>query len=311
MIDSDQLFKELLTTFFADFLALFFPELLAALDITSLEFSDKEYFTELVTGERRAADIVAKAKFQGREVFFLTHIENQGDIHNQKNFQQREFFYAADLHRQTGLPVYSIAVLYGNQPKRPHQGLYRMEFPGHVALEFRYRVVQLNQLDWHVFVAHDNPVAAALMAKMRIQPADRPVVKAACFSIMVGLDLTEVQKHLIGGFVDTYLTLNEQEQAAFTSEMAKIEPPKRDKAMELVTSWERKGIAQGAEQGERQGAQKVLLLVLRERLGPIAPPLQKRLRQLSVAQVQDLTKASFKFTDTGDLASWLDQKDRQ
>ena len=77
--------------------------------------------------------------------------------------------------------------------------------------------------------------------------------------------------------------------------------------MELVTSWERKGIAQGAQ----QGALKVLLLVLRERFGPIAPPVQKRLRKLSVAQVQDLTKASFKFTDTGDLASWLDQKDRQ
>ena len=82
--------------------------------------------------------------------------------------------------------------------------------------------------------------------------------------------------------------------------------------MELVTSWERKGItqgiAQGAAQGEQQGALKVLLLVLRERFGPIAPPVQKRLRKLSVTQVQALTKASFKFANAEDVAFWLDQQ---
>ncbi len=99
MIDSDQLFKELLKTFFVEFLALFFPRTLEYLDATTLEFPDKEYFTELVTGERRTADIIAKANFKGREVCFLVHLENQGDIRNEKAFQQRQFFYAADLHR--------------------------------------------------------------------------------------------------------------------------------------------------------------------------------------------------------------------
>ena len=38
MIDSDQLFKELLKTFFVEFLALFFPRTLEYLDTTTLEF---------------------------------------------------------------------------------------------------------------------------------------------------------------------------------------------------------------------------------------------------------------------------------
>jgi hypothetical protein len=190
MVDSDQLFKELLKTFFAEFLALFFPEVLAYLDAASLEFPDKEYFTELVTGQRRAADLIAQAKFKGREVCFLIHVENQGDIRRQQGFQQREFFYAADLHRQTGLSVYSIAVLYGKKPKRPHRGVYRVEFPdGHTALEFHYRVVQLNQLHWRDFVEHENPVAAALMAKMQLAPQERPLIKAACLNDdRVGVD---------------------------------------------------------------------------------------------------------------------------
>lgn len=43
-IDRDRLFKELLTTFFLDFLDLFFPEILGYLDSDSVEFVEqKEY----------------------------------------------------------------------------------------------------------------------------------------------------------------------------------------------------------------------------------------------------------------------------
>ena len=42
MTDHDRLFKELLTTFFADFLELFAPDLAHAVVPESLEFLDKE-----------------------------------------------------------------------------------------------------------------------------------------------------------------------------------------------------------------------------------------------------------------------------
>ena len=51
MIDHDRLFKELLTTFFVEFLELFFPEVAAYLEPDSLEFLDKEVFTDVTSGE--------------------------------------------------------------------------------------------------------------------------------------------------------------------------------------------------------------------------------------------------------------------
>jgi hypothetical protein len=51
MIDHDQLFKELLSTFFIEFLELFFPQIAAAIDPDSVSFLPQEYFADLTTGE--------------------------------------------------------------------------------------------------------------------------------------------------------------------------------------------------------------------------------------------------------------------
>ena len=73
MIDHDRLFKELLTTFFGEFIDLFLPELARYLEGDSIEFLDKEVFTDVTAGERYE-DLIAKAQFQGQESFFLIHL---------------------------------------------------------------------------------------------------------------------------------------------------------------------------------------------------------------------------------------------
>ena len=50
MIDHDRLFKDLITTFFVEFLELFFPEMLRYLDTSQLEFLDKELVTDVTGG---------------------------------------------------------------------------------------------------------------------------------------------------------------------------------------------------------------------------------------------------------------------
>jgi hypothetical protein len=50
-IDHDRLFKELLTVFFTDFIALFQPELLGWFEPDSVTFLDKEIFTDIFGGE--------------------------------------------------------------------------------------------------------------------------------------------------------------------------------------------------------------------------------------------------------------------
>jgi hypothetical protein len=107
-MDHDWLFKKLLTTFFAEFLQLFFPGLAAYLDPDSVEFLDKELFTNVKQGERQEADLVAHARFRGQALCFLIHVENQAQP--QANFPRRMFGYFARLHEKYDLPVYPIAV---------------------------------------------------------------------------------------------------------------------------------------------------------------------------------------------------------
>lgn len=74
MIDRDRLFKELLTTFFVEFMDLFFPEVIAYVERGSIEFVDKEIFTDVTAGEQYEADLLVKARFREQESFFLIHV---------------------------------------------------------------------------------------------------------------------------------------------------------------------------------------------------------------------------------------------
>lgn len=216
MIDHDRLFKELLSTFFVEFLDLFFPELSRDLDRSSLVFLDKELFTDVTRGERREADLVVKAQFRGQPSFFLIHVEHQAQA--QAEFGQRMFLYFAGLYEKFALPVYPIVLFSYQTPRRPEPDTFQVAFPDWVVLTFNYRVIQLNRLSWRDFVRRSNPVASALMTRMEIALGDRPRVKLECLRLLATLRLDPARMQLISGFVDTYLRLNEQEQAVFQAD---------------------------------------------------------------------------------------------
>ena len=166
-MDHDRLFKELLTTFFVDFIELFFPDLAANLDRDSVEFLDKEIFTDVTHGDRHEADIVAKARFQGKELAFLIHVEPQA--RHEDDFARRMFTYCARLLEKYGIPVYPIALFTFPTPRTQEPSEYKIEFPDLMVLTFKFRVVQLNRLAWRDFLDRTNPIAAALMANMAMQ----------------------------------------------------------------------------------------------------------------------------------------------
>src|SRR3954463_5308705 len=116
-MDHDRLFKQLLREFFADFLALFLPEVTAYVDFASVEFLDKEIFTDLTGGERHEVDLLVKCRFRGRQAFFLIHVETQASA--REHFAARMFVYFARLTEKYGLPVYPIALLTYDAPQRP------------------------------------------------------------------------------------------------------------------------------------------------------------------------------------------------
>ena len=75
-MDHDRLFKELLTTFFVEFLDLFL-DVAAALDrAAGVVPVDKEIFTDIGLSEAHEVDVLMRARFRGEDAYFLVHVEN-------------------------------------------------------------------------------------------------------------------------------------------------------------------------------------------------------------------------------------------
>ncbi|NEP46422.1 MAG: DUF4351 domain-containing protein [Okeania sp. SIO2H7] len=292
-INHDRLFKELITTFFIEFLELFFPAILNYLDRNYLEFLDKEVFPEIPLAESLETDIVVKTKFQGKDAFFLVHIENQAK--NQPGFDKRMFRYFCLLSGKHDLPVYPIALLSFDSPRTLQPKNYRVTFPNKRIMEFNYEVVQLNRLNWRNFLRQRNPVAAALMAKMNIAKEDRPQVKLECLRLLATLKLDPARMQLISGFVDTYLRLNAEEKVQLNSQINTLQSNEKEEVMEIVTSW--------MEEGEL----KVIMRQINRKIGEIAPGLLEKIRQLSEPKLGDLSEALLDFSNEDNLEAWLQQ----
>jgi hypothetical protein len=298
-IDHDRLFKELISTFFLDFLELFLPELHRTIDPDSVRFLPQEYFADLTAGEDKIIDLLVEVKLLGQETAILIHIEAQST--SETAFTQRIFFYFARLHQKYRQRIYPIVIFSFDQPHRPEPNTYTIEFPQRKVLEFSFEPIQLNRLNWRDFLNQPNPVAAALMSKMRIAPADRPKVKAECLRLLATLRLDPARTRLISSFVDTYLKLNAQETQTFQTEIDRIEPQRREEVMQIVTSWMQEGIDRGIER-ERS----LVLRQLTKRVGELPSPMHDRISALSIDQVEALGEALLEFARPADVEAWLD-----
>lgn len=323
VLDHDRFFKELLTTFFVEFLELFFPQLAGPLERDSLEFLKQEVFANLLEGDAYRADIVVKARFKGVAAYFIIHVEHQSTA--PRDFPRRFFRYFSLLSEEYGCPVYPIVVYSHDKPLKAEPSVYRVTFPDGEVLRFRFRVVQLNRLSWRKFARSANPVASALMAKMKIAVRDRPRVKLECLRLMLTLRLDPARLLLIGSFVDAYLRLNEGEQRVFERrlEEEKLKPEEKEAVMDYVTSWEQRGIEkglergleQGLEQGLKQGLERgleqglekgrietlreMLLDVLATRFGAVEEPLQVRI--IAMQSADELKSLAHRALTAGSL----------
>ena len=310
MIDHDRLFKELLMTFFIEFVQLFLPELAAYLDKRSLVFLDKEIFTDVTSGERHEVDVVARARFRGQQLCFLVHVENQAQ--KQADFNRRMFSYLARLHEKYRLPVYPIALFsHGSSVQEPDS--YKVVFPDRDVLRFRFRVIQLKRLRWRAFLRQPNPVASALMAKMGFKPQERVQVKIECLRLLARSKLSRARERLISGFIDTYLRLNKKEALQFNQKVATLSnSSERTRIMELTTSWKeegrQEGRREGRQEGRQEGGEQIILRLLRRRWGTLPPALERKVRVLSLKQLESLAESILDFSSPAEVEAWLDRQ---
>ncbi|WP_256871696.1 Rpn family recombination-promoting nuclease/putative transposase [Nostoc sp. TCL26-01] len=98
MIDHDRLFKELISTFFVEFLDLFLPQVASQIDRDSIQFLPQEVLTDVTSGEKKEIDLLAQVRYQQQETYFLIHVENQS--YTQTILAKRMFKYFARLHEK-------------------------------------------------------------------------------------------------------------------------------------------------------------------------------------------------------------------
>jgi hypothetical protein len=204
------------------------------------------------------------------------------------------FYYLARLHQNYVKDIYPIVIFSFDQPYRAENDTFKIEFPNRKVLEFRFHAIQLNRLNWRDYIDRPNPVAAALMAKMKIAKRDRPKVKAECLRLLVTLKLDPAKTRLISKFVDTYLRLNTQEEQTFQKELDKIGVAQKEAIMQVTTSWEEKG------------QRAIVCLLLEQKVGQLPDALSDRISSLSLNQLSVLAIALLNFNSVDDLKQWLD-----
>jgi predicted transposase/invertase (TIGR01784 family) len=307
MIDHDQLFKELLSTFFIEFLELFFPQVATAIDPDSVSFLPQEYFADLTVGETKIIDLLAQVKLAGQDVGFLIYLEAQAT--SRTEFSRRMFFYFSRLHQKYLQAIYPIVIFSFDEPYREEPQQYCVKFDDFKVMEFNFQAVQLNRLNWRDFLNHQNPVAAALMAKMRIDEADRPQFKVECLRLLATLRLDPARTKLISGFVDTYLRLNVREEKVFQEAVGTLEETEQKGIMQIVTSWMEQGIAEGRTEGISVGrteeARSLILRQLSRRAGILPSEVRSQVQSLPLPQLESLGEALLDFTSVEDLEKWL------
>jgi hypothetical protein len=299
--DHDRLFKELITTFFVEFLEAFVPHAALDLDRDNITFLDKEVFTDVTKGAKYNSDIVVKTKFRGEDTFFLIFVENQS--YKETDFPQRMFTYFARFHEKHKIPVYPIAVFSYDAPRKKEPSQYTVQVNGFTVCQFNYRAVQLNTLSWRKYAKSPNPAATALMSKMRIAPRDRVKVKLECLRLIVTLKLDEARAHLISGFVQTYLQLSTQEHEKLKVLIADLpEQEEKEKVITLTNEW----IEEGVEKGIEQGQVRMLIRLLGSKFGKDAAELlRQEVESLSPADLEDFGEALLSFTTTSEANEWL------
>lgn len=288
-IDHDAIFKELLSTFFLDFLELFVPQVLEYAEPSefSLEPTEmvREVFSPIGQGKKKVADVVARLSFRDQEACFLVHVESQSSAYSQEDFRWRMFHYFARLHEKYRVSVYPIALFTFDEPFLEQDNRYVVSFPDRQILDFSFVSIQLNRLNWRDFLRRENPLASALMAKMRIAPSERAQVKAECLRLLATLELDQQKMELISGFIGTYLRLTEDEEKQFRQAVESMELETKERVMEFATDWQERGREQGRLEGQVTKGQEDIIRILEVRFTDIPLELRQTIEKIDDLEV--------------------------
>ncbi|WP_062105143.1 RpnC/YadD family protein [Bacillus niameyensis] len=260
----DQLWKEVITELFEDFLLFFAPDLYEEIDFSNppefLEQELKTIFPEADSNDRVADKLVRVQLNGGEKQLVYIHIEIQGGY--KKIFPKRmfqSFYRILDYYDQK---VYALALQTGERAKY-NQDRFHYEFFG-TELTYRYNSYEIAIQDESTLLQSDNPFALAILAGLYMIKSKKDVhLKSQYKRRLMRLLLQDkmINKEYIRNlliFIDHILRLPEEEEIKVIDE---IEPilEKEDRLMGLSledTSFAKFFRKEGFEEGLEKGREK-------------------------------------------------------
>jgi predicted transposase/invertase (TIGR01784 family) len=267
----DSPWKDILQTYFEEFMQFFFPAVHDQIDWTrEITFLDKEL--EEVTKDaeigRRFADKLVKLYLKnGQEELLLVHVEVQAQ--EEQEFSARMYTYNYRIYDKYKKPVMSIAVLADSNPNwRPSQFGYSLygctlnfQFPTVKLIDYQQRLTELEN--------DTNPFATVVMAHLAAlnTTSDRNERKVQKLALVRRLYEQGFEKQDIlnlFAFIDWMLTLPPNLEAEFNIEVQQLEARR---PMRYVTSIERDARKEGKEEGKKEALIKGISLGLKLKFG--------------------------------------------
>ncbi len=314
----DTPWKQILESYFPQFMAFFFPEAYRQIDWNrGFEFLDGELQQVTLEAEtgKRIVDKLAKVYLRnGQEQWIVAHIE----IQNQKEdeFSERIFVYFARLRDKFKREVASFAVL-GDTDVNWRPNSFARDTLG-CNLQFSFPIIKL--VDYKKqkenLAASDNPFALVVLAHLAAQATKgkesqqrRRNQKLNIMKMMYDQGYSQQEVTDLYRFVDWVLTLPPDLAEAFKTDLIAYEGEKNmpyisELERESLAAGEAKGEAKGKAEGEARGKAKVVLNQLNRRR-QLSEEMLAKIEALPIEQLEQLALDLLDFTNSNDLIEWL------
>ncbi len=291
MTDHERLLKELIVNFYVDFVDILVPQVSIFLDKQSVHLRTDSGRT--IAGRcPGGTDILATAKVHGQDSVVLVHIApaTRPD-HEVGQDMFRRFSW---LYEEFGLPVCPVVVLANDAPSLADSSRFRVSLPHKIILDFSYLAVPLHRLNWRDYVRKPNPIACALMSRMRVSPDERFRVKSESLRLLSTLELEPSRRRMIAKYINAYLplTADEEKKIRWKVDLSDLE------SVDVAT-------AEDSDNRNRMGKVDIILRQLSCRTGILPGRIAGQIENLTSNELDDLGEALLSFSHPAEIEGWL------
>ncbi len=311
----DQLFKELLQAFFADFIRIVLPDLAERLRLDQPRFRDKERFTDTTDGEHRYLDLVAEVEtLEGEMDLVLVHVEIEAEARGSDAMGHRMWRYAMQLWLRDRKPVLPVVLyLRGGDPDISRLTVEERFF-GYQLATFSYWAFGLSRSQAANYLDRPEALAAALAALMDPGALSAPEHRIECLRGVGRAEVDDARRFLLANIVETYIQLDDAAQEEYeallaeegneevaTMEMSWADTLKAEGEAKGMERGMEKGIEKGIETGRLEGMRTLVADLLERRFGPVSAETRSRLD--AIASADELTRLFEQALDASSLGA--------